>query len=359
LIVNKLVRVLKKHFSQVTWFSIISLLVFHAVLSWALLHLAGEYDLTRLDSFFYYYVVTTSTVGFGDLSPSSFQGKLVVSLVQIPMGLAIFGALLGKLGQSVSKVLRQIMTGEKDFGHLDTHILIFGWHEKRTGKMIQHILGDNRREKRQILLCVTQEMEHPFIDNPFVEFARLKSFTEDSELTRVNVYEADRIIVDCENDDMTFTCALKLSPMVEQGCHISAYFNDETKVDMLNKYTNNVECNSSKTAEILVRSMQDPGSSRLQEELMSTLHGDTQFSTQVPIGTSNLQFGQLFYYLKQQHNAILLAVASDRIGAQMNLNPTNEFEVQPGNVLHYVARERLMSDEIAWNKIVATPYREN
>ena len=171
--------------------------------------------------------------------------------------------------------------------------------------------------------------------------------------------EADRIIVDCENDDMTFTCALKLSPMVEDGCHISAYFNDETKVEMLNKYTDNVECNSSKTAEILVRSMQDPGSSRLQEELMSTLHGDTQFSTQVPQGTANLQFGQLFYYLKQQHNAILLAVASDRIGARMNLNPTNEFEVLSGNILHYVACERLMPDEIDWNKIAQTPYREN
>ena len=359
MVINRLVRALKKHFSRVTWLSITALLAAHAALSWWLLFCAGETALTSLESFFYYYVVTTSTVGFGDMSPETQAGKWVVAVVQIPMGLAIFGAMLGKLGQSVSRILRQIMTGEKDFRHLDTHILIFGWHEKRTGKMIEHILGDQRRMQRPILLCVTEEMEHPFIDNPLVEFARLRSFTDENELDRVNVREADRVIVDCENDDMTFTCALKLSPLVEPDCHISAYFNDETKVEMLNRYTTNVECNSSKTAEILVRSMQDPGSSRLQEVLMSTLHGDTQFSTQVPEGVDFLQFGQVFYYLKEHHNAILLAVASNRIGANMNLNPTNEFEVAPGNVLHYVAKDRLLPDDIDWDAIKRSPFREN
>lgn len=359
MVINRLVRYLKKHFVRVTWLSIVALLIMHAALSWMLLFLAGEQELIRGDSFFYYYVVTTSTVGYGDMSPTSETGKWVVALIQIPLGLAIFGALLGKMGQSVSRILRQVMTGEKDFSHLDTHILIFGWHEKRTAKMIQHILGDNKRMHRQILLCVTQEMEHPFMDNPMVEFARLSSFTEDAELDRVNARQADRVIVDCENDDMTFTCALKLSPIVEPDCHICAFFNDETKVEMLNRYTHNVECNSSKTAEILVRSMQDPGSSRLQEELMSTLHGETQFSTQVPEGIGDLQFGQLFYYLKQHHSAILLAVANDRIGANMNLNPSNEFEVLAGHVLHYVCHERLMTEEIDWKAAAETPYRVN
>ena len=348
---NKLVRVLRKHLNQITWLSIVVMLAAHAVLSWLLLFWAGETDITKGDIYPYYYVVTTSTVGYGDFSPTTEAGRLIVSFIQIPLGLAIFGALLGKLGQSTTTLLRKAMTGDRDFSHLDTHILIFGWHESRTAKMIKHILGDNKRVHRKIVLCVTEEMEHPFIDNPHVDFARLKSFTENDELTRVNVQEADRIIVDCDNDDMTFTCALKLSPIVEPGCHISAYFNDETKVEMLNKYTDNVECNSSKIAETLVRSMQDPGISRLQDELMSTLHGDTQFSTQVPEVVKELSFGQIFHYLKGQHNSILLAVAKDRIGNQMFLNPETNFLVQGGHVLHYVAKDRLMPEEIEWAEI--------
>jgi len=342
---------LRKHFVHVSWLSILSLLAFHAILSWVLLYLAGEYELTNFSSYIYYYVVTTSTVGYGDLSPSSFEGKLVVALIQIPLGLAIFGALLGKLGRSISTVLRQIMTGEKDFSEEDSHILIFGWHEQRTEKIVKHILGDNKRQKRKILLCVTNELEHPFLDNPLVEFAKLKSLTQDEELTRVAVTKADRIIVDCDNDDQTFTCALKLSSLVKDECHISANFSDDTKIEMLNRYTKNIESNSSKTAEILVRSMQDPGSSRLQEEMMSTLSGDTQFSTQVPSDVDTHKFGDLFFHLKQYHDAILLAVAEDRIGVKMHLNPANDFNVMPGQILHYVSSNRIIADEINWSEI--------
>lgn len=351
MIFGKLVRAIRKHLSQVSWFAIIAMVVMHAAISWLLLTLAGETHLVSYDAFLYYYVVTTSTVGFGDLSPNSHFGKLVVALVQIPLGLALFGALLGKLGQSVSKVMRQVMTGEKDFSHYDDHIIIFGWHPIRTAKIISHILGDNKRENRVILLCVAEEMEHPFLDNPTVEFAKLSSFTDDQELARIAVAHADKVIVDGDNDDQTFTCALKLSNLIAEDCHISVYFNDETKVEMLNQYTNNVECNSSTTAELLVRSMQDPGSSRLHQEMMSTLHGDTQFSSPVPALAANMNFGALFTYFKASHNATILAVAEDRIGQNMHLNPDNDFIVEPGFIIHYVAKERLVSSEINWSEI--------
>jgi len=351
LLFGKLIRAIRKHLSEVSWFAIIALTLLHAGLSWLLLTLAGERELVSPESFFYYYVVTTSTVGFGDLSPSSYYGKLVVALVQIPLGLALFGALLGKLGQSVGKVMRQVMTGEKDFSDYDDHIIIFGWHPTRTGRMISHILGDSKRETRKILLCVVEEMEHPFLDNPEVEFARLKSFTDNDELERIAVKQADKIIVDGDNDDQTFTCALKLSNMIAADCHISVYFNDETKVEMLKQYTDNVECSSSTTAETLVRSMQDPGASRLHQEMMSTLYGDTQFSTQIPEQAGINNFEQLFVYFKKYHNATVLAVAEDRIGQNMHLNPDNNFAVKPGFILHYVAAERITATEVNWSRI--------
>ncbi|GAA0304888.1 ion channel [Psychrosphaera haliotis] len=351
MVVNKFTRFLWKQFSQITWPALVTLLVLHSTLSWVLLRWAGELALLDFHEYLYYYVVTTSTVGYGDLSPTSEAGKYIVALIQIPLGLAIFGALLGKMGQSVGKVLRQVMTGEKDFRYLDTHILIFGWHERRTGKIIEHILGDDKRQQRKILLCVTQEMEHPFYENGMVEFARLRSFTDNEELERIAAKKADRVIVDCENDDMTFTTALKLSKIIADDCHISAYFDEDEKVEMLKNYTTNVEANSSRTAEMLVRSMQDPGSSKLLEEMMSTLRGVTQFSTEIPKSAPSSQFGQLFYYLKQNHDAILLAVAKDRIGMEMKLNPGNDYVIKPGCVIHYISKQRIIANEVNWQAV--------
>ena len=97
--------------------------------------------------------------------------------------------------------------------------------------------------------------------------------------------------------------------------------------------------------------MQDPGSSRLHQEMMSTLHGDTQFSTQVPKDIKALNFGELFVYFKTKHNATILAVAEDRIGQKMHLNPMSDFVVQSNYVLHYVAKERLTAAEVNWSEI--------
>lgn len=41
------------------------------------------------------------------------------------------------------------------------------------------------------------------------------------------------MIIDGKDDDQTFTTALKISRLVNEGCHISAYFVDESKSEML------------------------------------------------------------------------------------------------------------------------------
>lgn len=70
----------------------------YVVTAWVLLVLAGEHDLTSsLTTFAYYLVVTASTVGYGDLSPTTEIGQWVVILFVIPGGLSLFAALLGKV----------------------------------------------------------------------------------------------------------------------------------------------------------------------------------------------------------------------------------------------------------------------
>ena len=275
----------------------------------------------------------------------------MVALIQIPFGLALFGVLLGKAGQTVTYLIRHAMTGDKDFAHSNNHIIIFGWHDTRTKKMIDYILADTKRTERRILLAVTEQMDHPFLANEQVDFARLSSFTDLAELERVAISHADKVIIDGQDDDQTFTTALRISRLVKDECHISAHFLDETKVDMLLEHCQNIECSSAKSAEILVRSMQDPGSSRVQEELLSTLHGDTQFSLKVPSGCKEMEFGTLFHHFKRQHDAILLGVAHNLSAQNMDLNPPLDYKVSEGDILHYISVERVLSGEVDWSSL--------
>ncbi|CAM4066736.1 potassium channel family protein [Pseudoalteromonas byunsanensis] len=351
LIFKRFMVLLRAHVDKASWQLLITVTTCHLLLVWWLLYFAGEQALIAPDTFIYYYIVTTSTVGYGDFSATTNLGRWIVALVQIPFGLALFGILLGKAGQFMTFWIRRAMTGDKNFNHLRNHIIIFGWHSIRTRKMIDYILADTKRQDRRIVLAVVDEIEHPLLSYSEVDFARLSSFTDDDELARIAITAADKIIIDGQDDDQTFTTALKLSPMIQKGAHISAHFVDESKVALLRAHCQNVECSSSKSAEILVRAMQDPGSSRVQEELLSTLHGDTQFSLKLPADVKTCQFGALFHYFKEKHDAILLGVAHDLSAQNMDLNPPLDYPVNAGDILHYIAAERVLPDEVAWQRL--------
>jgi len=351
LVIKKILVAIRRHIHHVSWASVVSLLALHMLLTWGCLYGANETELLAINQFIYYYIVTTSTVGYGDLSPSTEWGKLFVALVQIPVGLALFGVVLGKVGQSITGLIKASMTGDKDFSGQTEHIIIFGYHHTRTRKMINYILADNKRIERRILLAVDEAMTHPFSDNLHVDFVRLSSFTEMDELKRVAIDGADKVIVDGADDDQTFTTALKISRLVNEKCHISAYFLDESKSEMLREHCQNVESTSSKSVEILVRSMQDPGSSRIQEELLSTLHGDTQFSLEVGKVKDDLKFEALFFYFKKHCDATILGVAQNRIGEGLDLNPPLDMVIKQGDILHYMAVERVLSDEVDWQSL--------
>ncbi|PAY00772.1 potassium channel protein [Pseudoalteromonas sp. HM-SA03] len=351
IIFKRLVVLMRAHVDKASWQLLFMATLIHMSVTWGLLWLSNESALLPLSTFFYYYVVTTSTVGYGDFSATTDFGRLVVAIIQIPFGLALFGVLLGKAGQFVTYWVRRGMTGEKDFAHLQNHIVIFGWHDVRTKKMVDYILGDNKREDRKIVLAVTEAMEHPLLSYPEVAFARLTSFTDDEQLSRINIERADKIIIDGGDDNQTFTTALKLSRVVKSEAHISAHFLDDSKALLLREHCKNVECSASMSAEILVRAMQDPGSSRVQEELLSTLHGDTQFSLALPAEVSCLTFGDIFGYFKQHHDATLLGVAHDINALDMDLNPPLDYNITGGDILHYIAPQRVLASEVDWSSL--------
>jgi voltage-gated potassium channel len=82
----KIRRIMVRVFAEMRWYSIVLALFFYGVTSWILLSLAGETALTQSTDFIYWLVVTGSTVGYGDLSPTTSLGKYLVSFYVIPLG---------------------------------------------------------------------------------------------------------------------------------------------------------------------------------------------------------------------------------------------------------------------------------
>jgi len=346
-------KLLTKFSRQLTWPIMFLLILLQALITYLLFVIAQEDKLTSNPfDFFYYNMVVVSTVGFGDLSPVSSLGKSIVALWQIPSGLVIFASFISKTTQLFINIARKNMNGTNDFSYLDDHILLLCWDKYSTEQIVRLILGDKKRKQRQILLCVTDDMKDPFPEIDEIAFAKLRTFSDTNELARIGLKKAKRIIVDGKSDDETLSIALSIATYADKDANITAHFFDQTKAQLLKMHCPHIECSIDNSAKMMVRSMQDPGSSQVTEQLLSTLDGATLYSFKVPDLETKINFGQIFERFKQQYDMILLGYSKDKNGDDMRLNPHSETMIDSAYHLHYVANERINADEIDWKKLI-------
>lgn len=335
-IILRIKRLILRHFVELSWQGVFIALASYLVASYGMLQLAGEAGLTERN-FIYWIVVTASTVGYGDLSPSTTAGKHITSLFVIPVGLGMFALIIGHIAAFAGAQWKKGIRGLRTM-NIDNHILVIGWNGNRTLQMLELLIEESRHnQQRPIVLCTTEEMENPLPED--IGFVRVTSFTNDKEMKRAAVERAYGIIINTQSDDMTMTTALYCYS-VNQTAHTIVYFSDDTLSSLLRQHCPDIECMPSVAIEMQVKAVMDPGSSALHQELLNATHGMTQYSIVYPDGQMSISIRDLFYGLKSQYNATLIGV-TDSVRNPIELNPAFDKNVQPGNTLYYIADDRI------------------
>ncbi|TVN18994.1 two pore domain potassium channel family protein [Vibrio cholerae] len=349
ILIRKVYQVLTHHLHKVTWSSLLGVVGVHYAICWVGFYLCGELELIKPVNFIRYMSVSGSTVGFGVLTPVTDPGSLFMAIYQLPVSLAIFGALLGKMINQTREIIERNMNGTSDFSNLKKHVIIIGYRGKETAELIKCIMSDKRRQNGQILLCVKDSpLTHPLSELADVSFVKVSSFSDANELHRIAANTANRVIIHAENDEQTLTASLSLSTAVNDQCHIVAYFDSPTNAELLDKHCKNVECGTNRTSSLLARSMQDPGSSRVISQLLNPQTGATQFSLQVPTLHSPVSTGQLSDRMRKMNKATLIAVSTLQSGDDVVLIPDDDHMIQSGHYIHYIAANRILVDEVNW-----------
>ncbi|MCH9690727.1 MAG: potassium channel family protein [Gammaproteobacteria bacterium] len=309
--------------------------VFYYAASLMLMTLAGEAAIVKKHFFFYYLVVTGSSVGYGDLAPKTIMGRYIVALWVIPMGLLLFGVVIARLSLWVSGVATMTRQGLNTI-KMRNHIVIIGWNEQRTYRLIELLHSEANGKSIEIILCVTNDIENPMPGK--IGFVRVDAFTNEEAMERCSLAEAERIIIDSEADDVTLTTAL-FCRQLNPACHKTAYFKDESIAKLLKTHCPKVECVPSVAVEMLAKATLDPGSSQVTMQLLDSTAGITQYSSKLSID-GTLSYAQLLRHLYLQWNATLLGIkhtAADRI----DLNADKTTEVTADDIIYYISTSRL------------------
>ena len=113
--------------AMLRWSVLIAVIVLHAAISYLVLKATGETALiSDFQTYFYYYVTTATTVGYGDLSPQSEAGRTAAAIIILPGAIALFTAVLGKAVSDIGNQWRRGLEGKGNYSNRTDHLVIVG-----------------------------------------------------------------------------------------------------------------------------------------------------------------------------------------------------------------------------------------
>lgn len=292
--------------------------------------------------YWWYFIVTAATVGYGDFTPVTLGGRIVGATIMLG-GIGILAGLLGKIAESVIRFSKWRESGMLPLDAKD-HIVVFGYRKGETEEVFRELLADIDVRKTHVVLCSSSEKTNPLLRHKefkTVEFVHGDLSSEDV-MKRACVGSAAKVVVHGHSDDQTFAVGVAANAEMQKSAHMVAYFHDPHRASLLQKVNPHIKCQSSLSVPLLVLETQEPGSTEIVRQILSHLDGDTAFRCDIPKDVTSVSYMDMFVFLKRKYNAVLIGTAEshDR-SAKVKLNSEAEPMISGGMSIFYVAPSRL------------------
>lgn len=322
-----IIRKLVKELCSLTWTGIVIMVSFHFSISFIGLYYADEVDLTS--NFLYYYTVTASTVGYGDLSPETTLGKYIVALFIIPGGIAIFTTVLGKTISTINQRISKMKNGMGNFGNIKEHVVIVGYSKGETELLFKET---NQKLGTTEKIVITTDSVCP-IDM----WIHATSYSDRDAYMRANISDSSHVVIALEDDDKTLTAIMAINS-VWSTKKIIAYFNSIEKATLVRENFPNVECIVSNKVNSIARSMADPGISKVFESLMSSQNNDTLYAYDVSNKNDKL-CNKTVDKVETEYKCSVIAI--EKNGNVVFINNDHKQKIDIADRLYYIAKTRI------------------
>lgn len=339
-VLGRVARALSRHMRRVSWLALVLALLAHMLGTWLLLALAGEDTLVRPSAFPYYYMTTATTIGYGDLSPQTIAGRMVVAFLLMPGAVAFFAAVLTKTGAGLSSYWRRHREGRMGYQDMDGHTVLVGWKGAESDRLIDLLLSDTATDDEGLVVVAEELAENHRPEQ--MRFVSIATYADSRPFARAAVSTARRIIINPPSDDQTLAAVMAVMAH-RPAAHVVAHFECGSALRLVRSHYPQVECTRPMSAEVLARAAQDPGSSALTHDLLEADEGQAQFSLVMPAGV-RATFAAIAACLKA-HGGLLLAYR-EADGA-VRINPADGVELATGTALYYLSDRRIDASVLA------------
>ena len=292
---------------------------------------------TSLSDGFWWSIVTLTTVGYGDITPNSFTGRLIGILIMF-LGIGIIALFTASIASIFVTLQLRKERGMSSY-NLESHIILCEWNH-RAKAIIQELRSDPRVEAAPIALIAEIDMKPLEDDHLFF----IQGSVNEENLKRANLEKANTVIILGDDNLVPSARDAKavLATLTVESINPAVY----TIVEIIDAI-NARHCERARADEIIVgskfnsrlisRAAVDHGISRVLDDLLSSRLGQNDlFKIPVPEFIVNKNFIEIFSELKRTNNIIALAVQKGNKG-EIVANPPTGYQVKRDDHLFVIS----------------------
>ena len=292
-------------------------------------------SISLMDSF-WWNIVTLTTVGYGDISPTTAIGR-IIAVINMFVGIGLIAALSATLASLLVERKMKADLGMRDC-HFKNHVILCEWNH-RAANIIKELRLEQSAEAVPIVLIA--DCDRSPVNEP--NFTFIRGNVSDETLKRANLSHAKTVII-LGNDRLDASirdATAVLTTLTVESLNPDAYTIVEL-VDHANALTcyraqaNEVIISSELSSMLISQATLNHGISKVISELLSAQTGNQLYKLPLPSTHYGQTFMDVFLYMKQTHQSIVVALQKGKEGDVVS-NPDSGQIVNAGDYLMVIS----------------------
>ncbi|TDC88434.1 ion channel [Actinomadura sp. 7K507] len=309
-------------------------------------------DIKRPDEYIWYFLVSGTTTGYGDLAPATVGGRIggvIIIVSGLTAGLVMFAELTLWMGRG--RVMRA--NGQAQL-HRRGHIVMVGYHRGGLRAIVGQIRADPAFAKTDVVAIfwpgeLTGENPDPGVYDVVAY--------DETAYDRACLHAARTVVVVGHTDDETVRVMLGVEAYLRRNgdppVHLLAGVHEgNTRAEIteaLRLIGPNIEPVDIDDSAVVAAAIRNPGIASIYHNLASTLDTDgALYRVNVPDDAGEWSRMDVATFLLRRGNTLLAVGESHRPDARFRLTPDPDEMIRGGQSLAVVAPDR---PEIPWHEL--------